>query len=225
MIPQQYVPVDPKDPIIFAGAKVSHLTPEELPPLSDTDWSGNLKNRAFPQLDTFQGAKKRHLFFRLMHPKVFGKEYIVLGVTLTVQAIAGFLAPTAINRILYYLENDKPDTGIQPSFCIIFLVQVRASALLTQLIFEHILRICMKAEVSEKDSKGKGKDDAKESESRKKRGEHLMGKINNLITSDLEQIGDGRDFLALVLCMLWLYQVLGWSAQNPSIVVTKCFRL
>ncbi|KIJ42676.1 hypothetical protein M422DRAFT_254113 [Sphaerobolus stellatus SS14] len=73
------------DPIIFAGAKVSHLTPEELPPLSDTDWSGNLKNR---QLDTFQGAKKHHIFFPLMHPKVFGKEYIVLGVTLTVQATA-----------------------------------------------------------------------------------------------------------------------------------------
>ncbi|KIJ38971.1 hypothetical protein M422DRAFT_258389 [Sphaerobolus stellatus SS14] len=240
MIPRQYVPVDPKnpmtelnpeltaswlslifyaflDPIIFAGAKVSHLTPEELPSLSDTDWSGNLKKRAFPQLDTFQGAKKRHLFFRLMHPKVFGKEYIVLGVTLTVQAIAGFLAPTAINRILYYLENDKPDTGIQPWFWIIFLfvgpmlnslcnqwytfvgtrVQVRASALLTQLIFEHSLRIRMKAEVSDKDSKGKGKDDAKESKSRKKRGEHLTGKINNLITSDLEQIGDGRDFLAV----------------------------
>ena len=59
----------------------------------------------------------------------------------------------------------------------------------------------MKAEVSDKDSKGKGKDDAKESESRKKRGEHLTGKINNLIASDLEQIGDGRDFLAVGQCV------------------------
>ncbi|KIJ23254.1 hypothetical protein M422DRAFT_786228 [Sphaerobolus stellatus SS14] len=276
VIPRQYVPVDPENPmpepnpeltaswlslisytfldsIIFAGAKVSHLTPEELPPLSDSDWSKDLKNRTFPLLDAFQGAKKHHLFFRLMHPNVFGKEYIILAVALVIQALSRFLAPTAINRILYYLENDKPDTNIQPWFWIIFLfvgpilnslstqwytfvgsrVLVRATALLTQLVFEHSLRIRMKAEV-DKDEKGKGKDvdvDATESEKTKKGGEYLTGKINNLITSDLEQIGEGREFLdvaltvplGLILCILWLYKVLGWSAFVGLVTMLALF--
>ncbi|KIJ38955.1 hypothetical protein M422DRAFT_258371 [Sphaerobolus stellatus SS14] len=100
-------------------------------------------------------------------------------------------------------------------------VLVRATAVLTQLIFEHSLRIRMKAEVEKDDGKGKGKDnDAKDSEKSKKGGAHLTGKINNLLTSDLENIGSGRDFLLvvltvplqLILCVVWLYQVLGWSS-------------
>ncbi|KIJ26945.1 hypothetical protein M422DRAFT_38010 [Sphaerobolus stellatus SS14] len=260
VIPRKYVPVDPKepmaepnpelteswlsmmtytfmDPIIFAAAKVSHLTPDKLPALSDTDWAKYLKKRAFSVIDVFQGAKKHHLFFRLMHPTVFGKDYVILALALVIQVVSGFLAPTAINRILFYLENGKPDTGIKPWFWITFLfigpmldslcmqwyiflgtrLLVRATALLTQLIFEHSLRIRMKADV-EKDGKGKG-DDAKEPKS-KKGGAHLTGKINNLLTSDLEQIGTGREFLQVVLivpiqlalCTIWLYQVLGWSS-------------
>ncbi|KIJ38959.1 hypothetical protein M422DRAFT_258374 [Sphaerobolus stellatus SS14] len=264
VIPRQYVPVDSKEPmpepnpeltvswlsmltyiymnpIVFAAAKVSHLTPDKLPPLSDTDWAKYLKKRTFSILDVFQGAKKRHLFFRLMHPTVFGKDYVILAVAIIIQVIGGFLAPTAVNRILFYLENDKPEMDIKPWFWITFLfigpmlnsvcnqwyifvgtrVLVRATALLTQLIFEHSLRIRMKAEVEKDDGKGKGKDDdAKDSEKSKKGGAHLTGKINNLLTSDLEHIGDGRDFLLvvltvplqLILCVVWLYQVLGWSS-------------
>ncbi|KIJ38948.1 hypothetical protein M422DRAFT_175814, partial [Sphaerobolus stellatus SS14] len=263
VVPGQYVPVDPKepmaepnpeqtaswlsmlsytflDPIIFAAAKVAHLTPDKLPPLSDTDWARYLKKTAFPILDVFQGAKQHHIFLRLMHPNVFGKDFAIMAVTLTIKVIGEFLPPTAVNRILYYLENDKPDTPIKPWFWITFLfigpmiesvcfhwyiyvctrVLVRGTALLTQLIFEHSLRIRMTAEV-EKDGKGKGKDDdAKESEKSKKADTHLTGKVNNLITSDLQQIGQGRNFLAivitvpiqLILCVVWLYQVLGWSS-------------
>lgn len=48
---------------------------------------------------------------------------------------------------------------------------------------------------------------------------NLVGKINNLVTTDLENITDGRDFLfviiyipvQIVLCMVFLYAVLGWS--------------
>lgn len=48
--------------------------------------------------------------------------------------------------------------------------------------------------------------------------ENLVGKINNLVTTDLENIGDARDFLLVLLyiplqvlfCILFLYIVLGW---------------
>lgn len=36
------------DPIIFLGARVSHLGFNQLPPLSDTDYSKNLTEEAFP---------------------------------------------------------------------------------------------------------------------------------------------------------------------------------
>jgi hypothetical protein len=36
------------DPVIFLGAKVSHLKFDQLPPLMDTDYSKNLVKRAFP---------------------------------------------------------------------------------------------------------------------------------------------------------------------------------
>ncbi|KIJ38934.1 hypothetical protein M422DRAFT_33000 [Sphaerobolus stellatus SS14] len=258
--PRQYVPVDPKepmsepnpeltaswlsmmtftflDPIILTASKVSHLTPEMLPPLSDSDWANNLIKRTFPHLDAFQGAR-RHLFFRLMHPSVFGKDYFFLALALIIKVLAEFLAPTAIKQILFYLENDRPDTGIQPWVWIAFFfigpmlesisnqryifiatrVHVRAMAVLTQLIFEHSLRIRVKAEASDK--QGDGKDTAKDPDNAKKGGGHLAGKINNLLTTDLEQISDGRHFLMmvlmvplqLVLCVVWLYQVLGWSS-------------
>ena len=49
---------------------------------------------------------------------------------------------------------------------------------------------------------------------------NLAGRINNLISTDLENITDSRDFMFLViyaplqtaLCIVFLYSVLGWSS-------------
>lgn len=51
-------------------------------------------------------------------------------------------------------------------------------------------------------------------------GTNLAGRINNLISTDLENITDSRDFMFLViyaplqtvLCIVFLYSVLGWSS-------------
>lgn len=60
---------------------------------------------------------------------------------------------------------------------------------------------------------------AKEEESAKSGdGSNLVGRINNLVTTDLENIVDARDFLWIIvyipvqiaLCIVFLYQVLGW---------------
>ena len=50
------------------------------------------------------------------------------------------------------------------------------------------------------------------------KGGNLVGKINNLVSTDLNNIIDGRDFLMIVvacpiqvtLCILFLYTILGW---------------
>jgi len=36
------------DPIIFLGARVPHLSYDQLPPLSDTDYAKHLTENAFP---------------------------------------------------------------------------------------------------------------------------------------------------------------------------------
>ena len=50
------------------------------------------------------------------------------------------------------------------------------------------------------------------------KGKNLVGKINNLVSTDLNNIVDGRDFLMIavacpiqiILCIVFLYAILGW---------------
>jgi hypothetical protein len=62
--------------------------------------------------------------------------------------------------------------------------------MLTQLIFEHSLRIRLKAETSTgKDYLGR--------EEKVRSGKVIVGRINTLIGADMNAIGRGRDFLQL----------------------------
>ncbi|KAF5389764.1 hypothetical protein D9757_005974 [Collybiopsis confluens] len=90
---------------------------------------------------------------------------------------------------------------------------VRMEALLTQLVFEHALRIRVKAETSSGTGSGSDADKVK-------RTNNLIGKINNLVTTDLAVINDARNCIALVseipmllvFSSVFLYTILGWSA-------------
>ncbi|KAF8956519.1 multidrug resistance-associated ABC transporter [Flammula alnicola] len=320
-VPRRYVPVDPKDPmpvpndeqtcslfsfllysyldpVIFLGYRVEHLEVNQLPPLSDTDYSKNLIKRAFPYLDPFKRSKPRHLFFGLI--RVFRKDYSLMALAIVGQVVIGFLSPIAIYHILNYLETGGVGDNIRPWFWIICLFMgplanggffqyyifvatrmlTHAEALLTELVFEHSLRIRFATEsptattnreeqdnttvvgtpdtssvvensseeaenvdnspaassdsqstTTDASTKGKAKDDSpppnpapaaiavapvKET----KNEANLVGKINNLVTTDLGNIVDARDFLLLILsvplqiclCTAFLYQMLGWSA-------------
>ncbi|KAF8816575.1 hypothetical protein BYT27DRAFT_7127650, partial [Phlegmacium glaucopus] len=320
-IPRRYVPVDPKDPmpepnpeqtcslfalvfytyldpVIMLGYRVPHLRFDQLPPLSDSDYSQHITKNAFPHLDPYCGAKRRHLFFGLM--RIFRVEYTIISLCLIVQVFAVFAAPVGINRLLNYLETGGAGARIRPWFWILCLLAgpiirniciqwyifiatrtlVRTEGLLTQLVFEHSLRIRLKAEASNEEDnvtvvgtpdsasvaegkamdansderasepsealtaisqdpsndsqsaskvgvKGKDHDDsstfksgAKQASKSTKGAQNLIGKINNLVTTDLGNIVGGRDFLLIilyvplqtVLCTIFLYQVLGWSA-------------
>ncbi|KDR83043.1 hypothetical protein GALMADRAFT_866150 [Galerina marginata CBS 339.88] len=317
-VPRRYTPIDPKnpmpvpndeqtcslfallyytylDPVIFLGYRVPHLSYEQLPPLCDSDYSTHLTETAFPHLDPFRGAKRRHLFFGLM--RVFRKEYMILGITIFSQGAFQFLSPIGVNRLLNYLETDGEGGFMRPWFWILCIFSgpalralcfqlyifiatrtlVRTEGILTQLVFEHSLRIRLKAEsssdrddqdndtvvgtpdtssitessppesgdeelgptasasrqpsgdsestVTGTSTKGNPKDDTSGSETtkaaKKDKGDaNLIGKINNLVTTDLTNIVEARDFLLLVifvplqitLCTAFLYKLLGWSA-------------
>ncbi|KAF5309503.1 hypothetical protein D9619_012343 [Psilocybe cf. subviscida] len=337
-IPRKYVPVDPKNPmpepnaeqttslwgflffnyltpVITSASRVKHLEVDQMPPLMDTDASKNLIAYAFPHLDPYRGAKKRHIFFGLM--RVFRFEYTAMALDIAGYSLAGFITPLAIYRLLGYMEAGPGRDFIRPWFWIFALFAgalsrtvlfqnyifyatralAHTESLLTQLIFEHSLRIRLTSQANEEEkptaiaseagstvagtpetasiadsststsgngnesetegahsqsatavstdgtdstiskssvAKGKGKDtssstgspapapkkDEKKDEKDKDKEDNLVGKINNLVTTDLGNIIDSRDFLFLLisvplqvgLSIAFLYTLLGWSA-------------
>ncbi|TDL29986.1 P-loop containing nucleoside triphosphate hydrolase protein [Rickenella mellea] len=328
LIPRPYIPVDPKNPMVepnpeqvtpilsltmfsFLNPLISkaygmaHLSPDELPPLCDYDYTSNLVKQSFKNLDTFSGAKRQHLFFGLM--RTFRREYIALVIMVILRVISTFASPVGINQLLQYIERNGEGAYVRPWVWIawlflgpfvgsvafqwyIFLATgtlVRVEGIITQLVFEHALRIRMKAATSVKNgetesttaitpetvydvdneehgdrgdaddtlrasahsvtsdsSKAKGKDTGAsvsgngstgtmaDSETSDK-GDNLVGKLNNMVTTDLNNITDGRDFLLLVLfspCIIglavwFLYSILGWSALVGMVVMFLGFPL
>ncbi|KIJ62235.1 hypothetical protein HYDPIDRAFT_176581 [Hydnomerulius pinastri MD-312] len=290
------------DPIVFMAQRMDHLSHDKLPPLADYDYSRNLKKRSFPHLDSFSNRKRRHLFFSLM--RVFRTEYTILTLLVVLRVITTLAAPIGVNYLLQYLENGGEGAVIRPWVWIawIFIGQfmgsilyqwyiffstgtvVRTEGIITQLIFEHALRIRMKAELPDNDKgsgsaastpdsasiaesstvvegsressvddvqsssasttasstakgkqKAKDKTDGADAQAKKPQSsaDNLIGKINNLVTTDLNTITDGRDFLMVFpyvplqigLCIWFLYNILGWSAFVALAVMVACFPL
>ncbi|KAG6919579.1 hypothetical protein DXG01_004242 [Tephrocybe rancida] len=303
------------DPIIFLAYKVPHLTHDQLPPLADYDYAKQLKAKSFPHLDPFAGGKKQHIFWGLMRTfrqeyitltfmlvlsaaagfvsPIGIKELLryveTRGENATIRPwfwiIWLFVGPTVGSLtwqwyIFIASRNVDKNLIIQQTRTL-----VRAEGIITQLIFEHSLRIRVKAETepgspgvspgpstpaaSDNDSIASSSlldtDDAESStnahqseltevdtlhsrdetlrassssikSAASKKGEvmppkaaepegtsradNLVGKINNLVTTDLMNIIESRDFLFVLvymplqvtLCIVFLYLVLGWSA-------------
>ncbi|KAF7978858.1 hypothetical protein HWV62_44329 [Athelia sp. TMB] len=155
------------DPIIFQAYRIPHLSHDQLPPIADYDRSRNLVKTGFPHLDPFSGGKKRHLFFGLMH--IYRVEYTILALMQVLQVLSALASPIGINKLLQYLEKRGEGAVVRPWVWILWLflapifgtlsmqwyifiatrTLVRAEGLITQLIFNHALRIRMKAELPE----------------------------------------------------------------------------
>ncbi|TFK52961.1 P-loop containing nucleoside triphosphate hydrolase protein [Heliocybe sulcata] len=105
------------------------------------------------------------------------------------------------------------------------VIAVRTEAIITALVFEHSLRIRVKAE----SNSGPGSTNNPASSD----NGHLLGNINNLVTSDLSNITDGRNFLLLglysplqvVLSIWFLYNILEWSAFVGMAIMIILFPL
>ena len=85
-------------------------------------------------------------------------------------------------------------------------------AIVNQLVFEHALKMRIKAEPASA-ANVSTKDEGKKST-------HLVGRMTNLVTTDLSDLTDGRDFpltlvsfpIHLVGCTWFLYKILGWRS-------------
>ncbi|KAF9072745.1 P-loop containing nucleoside triphosphate hydrolase protein [Rhodocollybia butyracea] len=213
--------------VVFAY-RSSRISEDQLPPLAEYDDARNLKARGFTRLDPSFGAPKRHIFFGLM--RIFSFEYIILILMSLLNITAEFASPVGINRLLNYIETGGQDAVVPLWFWISWLffspviqslakeyyqfianrMQVQAEALLTELIFEHSLRIR-----PVNDTHRAAEDEGKEDPDR-----NIVGRLNNLVTTDLANVMAAKDFFELfvqtpvqiVLCVFFLYIVLGWSA-------------
>ncbi|KAJ7742653.1 hypothetical protein DFH07DRAFT_835946 [Mycena maculata] len=258
------------DPVIVLAYKLPHLPYDLLPPLADTDYSQNLKKRGFPNIDTFSGAGTRHIFFGII--KTFRSEYATILIMLTIYVVCTFASPIGINRVLAYLENGPSGSDVRPFVWIIWLamgplagttamqayyrlsmrILVQVEGLCTELIFEHALRVRVKAHnpdaeatvapSEEGSTEGTLNAGDAESDASSETAQGTLsttskdpkaigaasatnssidvGKISNLVTTDLRNVTSMSDFLLLlfympvsvVFCIIFLYVVLGWSS-------------
>ncbi|KAJ7646982.1 P-loop containing nucleoside triphosphate hydrolase protein [Roridomyces roridus] len=266
LVPRKYTPLDPKNPmpepnpeqtasilslvlyffldkIVFLAYRIPHLKLDQLPPLADYDYAQYLKTTSFRYLDAFAG-KKRHVFFGIIW--VYRWRILVMALMCTIMALAPFLSPIGLNRLLSYLENPDEEQTVKPWFWCLFLLigplihslsfqwyifvsthmMVNTTAIITQLVFEHALRIRVKAETGNK---------AKDAEDPAKKGKtaNLQGKMTNLVTTDLSTINEARNILFLVIlvpvqivaAIVFLYQILSWSAFVGMGVMVALFPL
>ncbi|KAI0325198.1 P-loop containing nucleoside triphosphate hydrolase protein [Cubamyces sp. BRFM 1775] len=286
------------EPLIGLAWKLPRLTYDVLPPLADYDHLKNLVGRAFPYIDPLKTRSRRHLGLSFI--RIFWVELCNLVAMSIAGVIGAFAAPISINNLLLYLESGKAETTIKPWFWIALFffgrlfkgisdqwfgyystrLNVRFQAIITELVFEHALRIRLKADTDDSSSpapsdaatavgtpddisqltngedpeggdanvdrsatasssttaappaksiKGKAKsiseDQPQSAEpdkpAKKETGRHLVGRINNLVTSDLNNIDGFGVYLVfigieapfeMILSMIFLYQVLEWSA-------------
>ncbi|KAJ7353080.1 multidrug resistance-associated ABC transporter [Mycena albidolilacea] len=239
--PREYTPVDPLnpmevpnpeqtasilslvfyaflDPTIVLAHRLGRLPYDLLPPLADYDCAQYLRSRNFKYIE-----RRRHLFFGLV--RVFHVEILILAATSAIIVLGKFVVPIGLNNLLHYIENKGADVSVRPWVWIVWLfagptvqdlgdqwymfivsrATVRAEAILTELLFEHALRIRIKSEPA---AKGSAQD------------RNLLGRLNNMITTDIRLVIASKRLLLslvymplmLVLCVWFLYAVLGWSA-------------
>ncbi|KAF7977580.1 hypothetical protein HWV62_3166 [Athelia sp. TMB] len=277
------------DPLIIMASRVAHLGYDQLPALLDVDEAKTLVAKSFPVLDTFSNQKKRYIFWGLV--SVFRVELALQSLTMLVQAFAHIASPIGIAGVLTYLENRGEGATVRPWVWVAWLflgpiiasianqlnnyfstrTLVRTEGIITQLVFEHSLRIRMKAEgqssgddgdatqvgtpdsasvagasttedAGDDASPGKGKNKQTISESstlhssskgKSKSSDNLVGLVNNLVTTDLANIGEARNFIFLlvyipiqvIVCIVFLYQILGWSSFIGAITMVVLFPL
>lgn len=267
------------DGIIWKAQKLTQLRPDDMPVLADYDRAVPLRAKAFPHMDLFSGAKKRHLIINLL--RVFRTAYTKMILLMLSYCVLTFAAPLGLYNLLHYFETGGEGAIVRPWFWVVSLFLgpclmtmawngylytsthnlAQANVIITQLLYEHSLRIRIKAEtsasapsraptppVSDAVDEGPGPEgdgvsvdssedtntsatvvqaatpagDARKdgtAEEGHSSSQHLVGKINNLATTDLANILLARDFILLfilpfqvAISISFLYALIGWSA-------------
>ncbi|KAJ6508901.1 multidrug resistance-associated ABC transporter [Mycena sanguinolenta] len=207
------------DALIFLAYKQRSLSPDDLPVLADYDTAEYLTRKSFPVLDPHRKGASKHLLYGFL--KVYRDEYITMPVLAMGTILFQFAGPAVLNRLLASLESTaEPFVRPWVWVALLFLVpffrsftqarytwmatrqKVQAEGILVQLLFAHSLRIRMNTQTKDKDKR------------------NLVGRINNLCTSDVSTVADVMELwirvmlfpLQVTLAIWFLYLILGWSS-------------
>ncbi|KAI0709575.1 P-loop containing nucleoside triphosphate hydrolase protein [Cerioporus squamosus] len=218
---------------VSQASRVEHLPLDQFPPLADTNSTKNLTERSFKEVDPFQLGREEHLFWGLL--RVFRKEYLLFSFLAALGAVLRLSRAIVAKGLLAYLEVGGPKSNIYPwawsllllvgptavTFCeewyqwIASVVGARIEAIVTELLFEQALRIRVKAESSD------GTETAEDGTDTADKQGHLLGRLNNLVTSDLNNIKNGNKYwlqlfvevpVIIGSSIIFVYNDLGWSA-------------
>ncbi|KAJ6512183.1 multidrug resistance-associated ABC transporter [Mycena vitilis] len=238
--PRSYIPVDLENPmspnaeqtcslfasltcgyldsLILLAYKQGGLSFHQLPTLADTDSAEHLIRRSFPVLDPQSNTSSTYLLYGLF--RVYRREYVVLILLALGNVLLQFAGPVVMNRLLKSLETEE--TFVRPWIWVVSLffvpvfhsmVQSRytwiatrqktqAEGIMIQLLFTHSLRIRVNSEAKDNNKR------------------NLIGRINNLATSDVAYLTDVLELwitllfvpLQVILAIWFLYLILGWSS-------------
>ncbi|KAG9012444.1 hypothetical protein FRB94_006059 [Tulasnella sp. JGI-2019a] len=268
-------------------ARQGHIPYEELPVMTDIDHIDYLHKTTFPDLDPTQEVHGgRHFAFRLLW--IYRWDFAQMIAWITIKIMASLMGPVAINQLLAYIETRGQDAIVRSWVWVLALflapvatsiawqwyayktvqIIVRTEGIITQLIFEHALKIRLNDETQSEDSgsvktmpavvapqteHGNTSDESvthssdensgttmvvgetesptnsdtpsvgsqtKEHAKPIAEGSNLIGNMTNLVSTDLGNITDARDFLLLffmapvqlVVSMYFLYQLFDWAA-------------
>ncbi|KAF7965838.1 hypothetical protein HWV62_41236 [Athelia sp. TMB] len=223
------------DPVIYLANRLAGLSYDQFPPLADYDDAHNLANKSFPILDPLLNHQKNHIFWGLM--RVYRYEFASQALLMVIQVLADISTPVTLNELIKYIERSDETASVRPWVWIIALflapaissvalhwreylgtrTLVRTEGIITQLVFEHALRVRMKTEsdhggttaVPTPDTASLAGTDGPETaksapasgntspESQTSSDGELTGKITTLVTADLGNITDARNFLSL----------------------------
>ena len=153
-------------PLVLKAWKVPSLPYDDIHPLADYDHSAYLYKIHTPILDPLKrkerGLKPRHLLLSLMW--ALRKELTVASIMCVISSVFELAGSVGTNQLLSYMEKNGEDFKYRPIVWVVLLfvgpvigslsiqfyvfIQtrglVRMESVLTQLVFDHSLRLRMK---------------------------------------------------------------------------------
>ncbi|KAJ7069872.1 P-loop containing nucleoside triphosphate hydrolase protein, partial [Mycena amicta] len=206
------------DPLILRSFKQGALRVDQLPVLADSDASHNLTPTSFSILDPQSPTASKTLLRGIFRLYREWSTFVMNGLLKPV--LSSFLM-NDLTLPRRSLETEQPVYRPWVWVLLLFVApsarsltqarytyhscrqRVQLEGILIQLMFKHSLRLRLSPSGSEK------------SDSR-----NLIGRMNNLVTSDVATISGSLEFwlnfvvfpLQITLGMTFLYSIMGWSA-------------
>ncbi|KAJ4482242.1 P-loop containing nucleoside triphosphate hydrolase protein, partial [Lentinula aciculospora] len=196
------------------------LTQDEVPPMAEADHSDVHMADTLRILDPLS-ANTQHLFWGLR--KAFSK--MIHDTKCCWQIPSSFVAPVGIKQVLSYLENDGAGATIRPWVWVSWLffgpfLKATFSQLFTYTSCRHMLRINGTLYYLLLQHSLRIRTDSDNLNDSKETSNNITGKLNNLVASDIPEVGGAISPFLVFLCspvelglsMWFLYDILQWSA-------------